>query len=331
MPPDQAKLDEFAGKVFNDMGAAATGAMVLIGDKLGLYKALAQGGPLAPAELAARTGTAERYVREWLAAQAAAGYVQYRPETGAYAMTTEQAMVLADDASPAFMAGGFEVVASMFKDEPKISAAFGTGQGVGWHEHSPCLFRGTERFFRAGLRGSPGAGMAAGASRGCGRSWNGAPRSRTWAAATGVEHSHGPGVPQLKFHWLRLSWPVGRAGPRGRAKPGSNGGAGLRSPTPRAIRRRLRPRRFLRLLTRHGRSGWAANTCDKRSPPTAPGSSSSLMPATPSKTTSIRSADLLRRLDDDLRAGVPEPGGRDGIRRPSRPSAAAPGSNGRGL
>jgi SAM-dependent methyltransferase len=150
MQMDQAKLDEFAGKVFNDMGAAATGAMVLIGDKLGLYKALAQGGPLAPAELAARTGTAERYVREWLAAQAAAGYVQYRPETGAYAMTTEQAMVLADDASPAFMAGGFEVVASMFKDEPKISAAFGTGKGVGWHEHSPCLFRGTERFFRAG-------------------------------------------------------------------------------------------------------------------------------------------------------------------------------------
>jgi SAM-dependent methyltransferase len=150
MPLDQAKLDEFTGKILNDMGAAATGAMVLIGDKLGLYKALAEGGPLAPAELAERTGTAERYIREWLAAQAAAGYVQYRPETGTYAMTTEQAMVLADDASPAFMAGGFEVLASMFKDEPKISAAFRSGRGVGWHEHSPCLFRGTERFFRTG-------------------------------------------------------------------------------------------------------------------------------------------------------------------------------------
>ena len=150
MAPDQAKLDEFVGKILNDMGAAATGAMVLIGDKLGLYKALAAGGPLAPAELAARTGTAERYVREWLAAQAAAGYVQYRPETGTYAMTAEQAMVLAEDASPAFMAGGFEVLASMFKDEPKISAAFRSGGGVGWHEHSPCLFRGTERFFRTG-------------------------------------------------------------------------------------------------------------------------------------------------------------------------------------
>jgi SAM-dependent methyltransferase len=150
MPPDQAKLDAFVGKMLNDMGAVATGAMVLIGDKLGLYKALAEGGALTPAELAARTGTAERYVREWLAAQAAAGYVQYRPETGTYAMSTEQAMVLADDSSPAFMAGGFEVLASMFKDEPKISEAFRSGRGVGWHEHSPCLFRGTERFFRTG-------------------------------------------------------------------------------------------------------------------------------------------------------------------------------------
>jgi SAM-dependent methyltransferase len=147
---DQAKLDEFIGKLLNDMGAAATAAMVLIGDKLGLYKALAEGGSLTPSELAARTGTAERYVREWLAAQAAAGYVQYRPDTGTYAMTTEQAMVLADDTSPAFMAGGFEVIASMCKDEPKITEAFRSGRGVGWHEHSPCLFRGTERFFRTG-------------------------------------------------------------------------------------------------------------------------------------------------------------------------------------
>jgi SAM-dependent methyltransferase len=150
MTPDPAKLDAFLGKMVNDMGASASGVMVIIGDKMGLYKALAGAGPLAPAELAERTGTAERYVREWLAAQAAAGYVEYRPESGAYAMSPEQAAVLADEAGPAFMAGGFEVLAAMFKDEPKISAAFRTGQGVGWHEHSPCLFRGTERFFRTG-------------------------------------------------------------------------------------------------------------------------------------------------------------------------------------
>jgi SAM-dependent methyltransferase len=147
---NQAKLDELMGKLLNDMGAAATGALVVIGDKLGLYKALAEGGPLAPADLAARTGTAERYVREWLAAQAAAGYVQYEPGAGTYAMTPEQALALADERSPAFMGGAFEVIASMFKDEPKVSDAFRTGRGVGWHEHSPCLFRGTERFFRAG-------------------------------------------------------------------------------------------------------------------------------------------------------------------------------------
>lgn len=150
MPPDSARLDAFVGKMLNDMGAVASGAMALIGDKLGLYKALAAAGPLAPAALAAQTGTAERYVREWLAAQAAAGYVEYRPEAGTYAMTAEQAMVLADEAGPAFLAGAFEVFAAMFRDEPAVSEAFRSGRGVGWHEHNPCLFRGTERFFRTG-------------------------------------------------------------------------------------------------------------------------------------------------------------------------------------
>ena len=150
MPIDQAKLQEFMSKLLNDMGAAATGALVLVGDKLGLYKALAEGGPLTPAGLAAKTETAERYVREWLAAQAAAGYVQFDAKSGTYSMNAEQSLTLADPQSPVFMSGGFEVIGSMFKDEPKISEAFRTGRGVGWHEHSPCLFRGTERFFRAG-------------------------------------------------------------------------------------------------------------------------------------------------------------------------------------
>lgn len=150
MSPDPAKLDEFMGKMLNDMGAAATGALVLIGDKLGLYKKLAEAGPLTTAELAERTNTAERYVREWLAAQAAARYVQYDSAKETYSMTAEQAAVLADDQSPVFVSGAFEVIASMFKDEPKVTEAFRSGRGVGWHEHSPCLFRGTERFFRAG-------------------------------------------------------------------------------------------------------------------------------------------------------------------------------------
>jgi SAM-dependent methyltransferase len=150
MSIDQSKLEAFMGKMLGDMGAAASGALIVIGDKLGLYRSLAQGGPMASSELAKRTGTAERYVREWLAAQAAAGYVEFQADRGTYSMTPEQALVLGDDTSPAFMAGAYDVVASMFKDEPKITEAFKTGRGVGWHEHSPCLFRGTERFFRPG-------------------------------------------------------------------------------------------------------------------------------------------------------------------------------------
>jgi SAM-dependent methyltransferase len=144
------KLDEFMGKMLHDMGAAMTGALVRIGDKLGLYKALAAAGPLTPAGLAQKTGTAERYVREWLAAQAAAGYVNYDPATGRYSMDQEQTLVFADEQSPACVQGLFEVIGSVYRDEPKIAEAFRTGQGVGWHEHSPCLFRGTERFFRPG-------------------------------------------------------------------------------------------------------------------------------------------------------------------------------------
>jgi SAM-dependent methyltransferase len=150
MAVDMAKLDVFMGKMLGDMGAAASAALILVGDKLGLYKALAEAGRVSAAELAAKTGTAERYVREWLAAQAAGGYVEYHADNGTYSMTPEQAMALADDKSPAFVGGAFEVLASMFKDEPKITEAFKTGKGVGWHEHSPCLFRGTERFFRPG-------------------------------------------------------------------------------------------------------------------------------------------------------------------------------------
>lgn len=150
MAIDQNKLDQAIGKMLQDLGSAASGALVLVGDKLGLYRALAETGPLTSAELAQQTKTSERYVREWLAAQAAAGYLEYHPAADNYTISPEYAMILADEKSPAFMAGGYDVVASMFKDEPKISEAFRSGRGVGWHEHSACLFRGTERFFRAG-------------------------------------------------------------------------------------------------------------------------------------------------------------------------------------
>ncbi|MFQ5494735.1 MAG: class I SAM-dependent methyltransferase [Phycisphaerae bacterium] len=147
---NDATQNGFLEKMIGDMGAAASASLVLIGEKLGLYKALADCGPLEPGGLAERTGTAERYVREWLAAQAASGYVDHDPATGRFSMNADQAAVFSDQNSPVYLAGGFTGIASLFLDEPKISAAFRSGEGVAWHEHSECLFCGTEKFFRPG-------------------------------------------------------------------------------------------------------------------------------------------------------------------------------------
>jgi len=149
-PADPDKLNAFLGKMVGDMGAVASGALVLLGDRLGLYRAMRGGEPTTPDELAGRTGTHERYVREWLSAQAAAGYVDYDDAAGTFCLNPEQAAVFADDDSPASMAGAFEVLSSLWLDEPKVAEAFRHGRGLGWHEHSQCLFRGTERFFRPG-------------------------------------------------------------------------------------------------------------------------------------------------------------------------------------
>ncbi len=122
----------------------------VLGDRLGLFKAMKSGDKVTAAEVAARTGTHERYIREWLSAQAAAGYVQYDATDDRFYLDPEQAVVFAEENSPAFMAGAFELMAALWIDEPKVSEAFRTGKGVGWHDHSACLFRGTERFFRPG-------------------------------------------------------------------------------------------------------------------------------------------------------------------------------------
>lgn len=148
--PDMQKLDELVGRLVGDVGAAMSGALVVLGDQVGIFRAMADGTPRSVADLAARTDVRERYLREWLSAQAAAGYVTYDAEKDQFSLTAEQAMVFADENSPAFFVGAFEVVQSMWMDEPTIADAFRTGRGVGWHEHSTCLFRGTERFFRPG-------------------------------------------------------------------------------------------------------------------------------------------------------------------------------------
>jgi hypothetical protein len=127
-----------------DMGAAMHATLIVIGDRLGLYKAMAGAGWMTPAEIAARTGTAERYVREWLNANAAGGYVAYDPPTQSYQLPPEQAFALTVLDLP----GIYEMISACFKDEPKITQAFRTGEGVGWHEHDAGLFSGCERFFR---------------------------------------------------------------------------------------------------------------------------------------------------------------------------------------
>ncbi|HET6168626.1 MAG TPA: class I SAM-dependent methyltransferase [Terracidiphilus sp.] len=141
---DQSKLDAFMGKAVMDMGAALHATLVVVGDKLGLYKAMAGVGGLTSAELAKKTNTSERYVREWLNANAASGYVTYDPASKQYELPPEQAFALTKMDLP----GAFHIISACFKDEPKISQAFRTGEGVGWHEHDANLFFGTERFFR---------------------------------------------------------------------------------------------------------------------------------------------------------------------------------------
>ena len=147
---NESKLNEFMGKAVMDMGAAIHATLIVLGDKLGLYKAMADSMPVTSATLAERTGTNERYIREWLNANAASGYVTYDPATATYSLPPEQALALAVENSPVFLPGFFQIVSACFNDAEKLEEAFRTGKGVGWHEHHHDLFHGTERFFRPG-------------------------------------------------------------------------------------------------------------------------------------------------------------------------------------
>ena len=151
---DGDKLMQFVFRAVDEVGATLNAALVVLGDKLGLYRALAGAGPLAPAELAERTGTAERYVREWLNAQAAGGYVEYDPASGRYTLPPEQTVALTDSDSPAFLPGFFQIAVGTVLDSPRIVEAARTGAGLGWHEHGSDVFDGCERFFRPGYNAS---------------------------------------------------------------------------------------------------------------------------------------------------------------------------------
>jgi SAM-dependent methyltransferase len=147
---DESKMQEFMMKALMDMGATATAPMILLGDRLGIYKAMAEIGPANSAELAKKTGTAERYIREWLGSQAAAGYVSYDAKAGRYHLNDEQKMALAVEDSPFFIPGAFQCMAAIFAAHDKLAECFKTGKGLDWGEQSPLLFVGTERFFRPG-------------------------------------------------------------------------------------------------------------------------------------------------------------------------------------
>ena len=149
---DEARLEQFLGQAVTDMGAAMNGVLVMLGGQLGLWKAMAQAGPLTAAEIAERSGIKERYVREWASAQAASGYVEYDSSAETFELSPEQAMAFANEDSPVYLLGGYNVISSTYKDREKIAERFRAGEGFGWHEHDPELFVGTEQFFRPGYR-----------------------------------------------------------------------------------------------------------------------------------------------------------------------------------
>jgi len=146
---DMDKLNAFVGQFVGDLGAAVHAGMVVIGEKLGLYKALAA-GPMTSAELASKTNTDERYVREWLASQAAGGYVTFDEKANNFRLTEEQAFTLANEDSPAYLPGAFELALGSLAAVPRIAESFRTGAGMGWYEHDDPVFHGCEKFFRPG-------------------------------------------------------------------------------------------------------------------------------------------------------------------------------------
>jgi len=149
-PVDEQKLEDLLGRIVTDLGATVSAGLVVIGDRLGLYAAMADGAPVTAEELAERTGTAVAYLRPWLANQAAGGYVEYDPGSGTFSMTAEQAAALAIEDSPAFFPGSMTLALGALRDVPAIEERFRTGAGFGWHEHDAGVFDGTERFFRPG-------------------------------------------------------------------------------------------------------------------------------------------------------------------------------------
>ena len=149
---DPAKVEHFLHQVVGDLGSAMSAVLIHVGDRLGLYRAMGDSRPVTSSELAERTSLSERYVREWLHNQAAAGWVTYDPKGATFTLPAEHALLVSDEHAPTFLLGGFDFVASSWADEETLVDAFRTGEGIGWHQHDHRLFLGTERFFRPGYQ-----------------------------------------------------------------------------------------------------------------------------------------------------------------------------------
>lgn len=248
---DPERLEQFIYRAVEEVSSTLNTVLVVIGDRLGLYRALATSGALTPTELAQQTGTADRYVREWLNAQAAGGYVSYDPASGRYALPPEQALALTNAESPAFLPGFFQLALGAVLDSPQIEQAFRSGEGFGRDEHVRDVHEGCERFFPPGYtRTSSPHGCPR--SRASSRSSSAVPRSQTSAAATARRRSS----------WRRRSRTRGSSASTTTQARSRRRGSGRRRPAlPTVCGWRSRPRR--RTVARATTSSRCSTACTK--------------------------------------------------------------------
>ena len=222
---DGEKLMQFVFRAVDEVGATLNAALVVIGDRLGLYRAMAGAGAISPAELAETTGAAERYVREWLNAQAAGGYVTYEPDSGRYTLPPEQTVALTDPTSPAYLPGFFQVAVGSVIDSPNIIEAARSGDGFGWHEHVHDVHEGCRALLPARLQRSPRARVAARARRRRREAGAGRAGRRRRLRPRCLDDPDGAGLPQLALRRRRLPRRLDRDRARarrggGRHRPG---------------------------------------------------------------------------------------------------------------
>ena len=323
---DEGKLNAFIGQMLSDLGGASSIAMVRLGDTLGLYKAIHANGPMTSTELAKAAKVDERYLREWLSHQAASNYLSYDPATAKFAMPPEQAMVFANEESPVYMMGGFDLMAAMLDNQPKVQAAFKSGGGVAWGDQAGCMFCAVARFFRPGYHNNlvsswlpaldgvvkkleAGARVA---DVGCGHGWSTVLMAKAFPKSQFIGYDFHPGS---------IATPGPCQEPRRYCERALRG-----RPCQGLSRQGLRSRDLLRLSARHGRSrrcgrahpgiAEARRHLDDRG---ADGGRHAGTEPQPGRTT------VLRRLDHDLRADLAVSGSRGGSRRTGRRSQIARG------